>query len=98
MAFEIQSATERLESVAGLALAGEIARTCGLSKLAGDNLSLNDVLSGMFGLLVQGRSSYEEIDLYRGNDFFRCEPDLHGHRRVCANLQLHWSRGIHAGL
>ncbi len=71
MAFEIQSTTERLESVAGLALAGEIAKKCGLSKLAGDNQALNNVLSGMFGLLVQGRSSYEEIDLYRGNDFFR---------------------------
>jgi len=70
MAFEIQSTTERLESVAGLALVGEIARIAGLDRMAGDRRSFNNALVGMFGLLAQGRSSFEEIDLYRCNEIF----------------------------
>jgi len=76
MAFEIQSTTERLESVAGLALVGEIARIAGLDRMAGDRRSFNNALVGMFGLLAQGRSSFEEIDLYRGNDLFTQSLDL----------------------
>lgn len=76
MAFEIQSTTERLESVAGLVLIGEIARIAGLNRLAGTGRSLNNALVGMFGLLTQGRSSFEEIDLYRGNDLFAQSLDL----------------------
>jgi len=71
MAFEIQSTTEQLESVAGLALAGEIARASGLAASAGKSRSYTNTLSAMFGLLVQGRSSYEEIDLFRFNHFFK---------------------------
>ena len=42
MAFAIQSTTERLESVAGLALVGEIARIAGLDRMAGDRRSFNN--------------------------------------------------------
>jgi len=70
MAFEIQSTTERLESIAGLTLIGEIARISGLTEIAGQRRSYGNAIVGMFGLLAQGRSSFEEIDLYRGNDPF----------------------------
>lgn len=70
MAFDIQSTTERLESVAGLALVGEVSRIAGINTLAGSRRSLNNALVSMFGLLAQGRSTYEEIDLYRNNDLF----------------------------
>jgi len=70
MAFKIQSTTERIESVTGLALAGEISRVNGLQRNIGNNPSYANALTSMFGLLIQGRSSYEEIDLFRGNDFF----------------------------
>jgi hypothetical protein len=63
MAFEVQSTTEQLESVAGLALAGEIARASGLAASAGNRRSFANTLSVMFGLLVQGRSSYVDIDV-----------------------------------
>lgn len=71
MAFKIQSTTEKLESVAGLAIAGEIARGCGLQNLLDKKGSYKNALVSMFGLLVQGRSRFEEIDLYRHNDFFK---------------------------
>jgi len=71
MAFTIQSTTERLERVAGIALAGEISRLSGLCLCAGHHTSLGNSLVAMFGLLVQGRSSFEEIDLYRNSDFFK---------------------------
>jgi len=71
MAFKVQSTTEQLESVAGLALAGEIARASGLAASAGNSRSFANTLSAMFGLLVQGRSSYEEIGLFRFNHFFK---------------------------
>jgi len=71
MAFTIQSTTERLESVAGIALAGEISRLSGLYQCTEHSTSLATSLVAMFGLLVQGRSSFEEIDLYRNSDFFK---------------------------
>lgn len=70
MAFEIQSSTERLESVAGLALIGAIARKTGILGIAGQRRSYNNAIVSMFGLLAQGRSSFEEIDVYRSNDLF----------------------------
>ncbi len=70
MAFVIQSTTERLESVAGLALVGEIAKRSGLTQLLGRRRSMNNALVSMYGLLAQGRSSFEEIALYRDNVLF----------------------------
>lgn len=76
MVFKIQSTTEQLESVAGLALAGEIARNCGLQNILGKQKSWSNALVSMFGLFVQGRSSFEEIDLFRRNNFFRTAFNL----------------------
>lgn len=70
MAFKIHSTTERLESVGGLAIAGEIARRFGLNQITENNHSLKSVLMSMYGLLVQGRSSFEEISLFKKNEFF----------------------------
>lgn len=76
MIFKIQSTTEKLESVAGLVLAGEIARSCGLQNILEKEKSLTNALVSMFGLLVQGRSTFEEIDLFRRNSFFKTAFDL----------------------
>ena len=76
MAFKIQSTTEDIESVAGLALAGKITHNCGLHDLLKENGSYKNALVSMFGLFVQGRSTFEEIDLYRRNKFFRTAFDL----------------------
>ncbi len=71
MSFIIKSSTERLESVAGISLAGEIARAIGLNTLIPGQPALNSCLRSMFGLLVQGRSSFEEIALFRYCALFR---------------------------
>ncbi len=71
MAFIVKSTTERLESTAGLVLAGAIARSCGLDKILPNHKSDNDAVLGMFGLLVQGRSTFEEIDQFRNSTLFQ---------------------------
>ena len=60
---------ERLESVGGLALAGEIARLSGLLDIESGPKAQS--LTGMFALLVQGRTAYEDIELFRNSDLFR---------------------------
>jgi len=93
MAFTIESTTEQLESVAGIALAGEISRFSGLHHCAGDKQKLGNSLVAMFGLLVQGRSSFEEIDLYRNSDFFKASFGL---KYVPARetLRLHLEKAV----
>jgi hypothetical protein len=76
LAFKIQSTTEKLESVAGLILAGEIARSCGLQDVLEKEKSRSNALVSMFGLLVQGRTAFEEIDLFRRNSFFKTAFNL----------------------
>ena len=77
LTFDIQSTTEHLESEAGLVLAGQIARFSGLTSVVRDTHSpLNMALVSMFGLLVQGRSSFEEIEQFRSSLFFKNAFDL----------------------
>ena len=71
MSFIIKPSTECLESVAGITLAAEIARAIGLHSLISSQPSLNSSLCSLFGLLVQGRSTFEEIALFRRCTLFK---------------------------
>jgi hypothetical protein len=71
MSFIIKSSTERLESVAGITLAADIARAIGLNSLIPSQPGLDISLRSLFGLLVQGRSSFEEIALFRRCALFK---------------------------
>ncbi|MCP4049480.1 MAG: hypothetical protein GY730_02080 [bacterium] len=72
MDYRINTTTERLNSTGGIALAGKI-----LEKIEfGSDINLSsqsypDVLKSMIGLYIQGRTRFEEIDLFRKNIFFR---------------------------
>ena len=74
MKFDINTTTEHLQSTGGLALAGEIAEKIGLCDYTKQDkkvLRHPEVLSSLFGLFVQGRSRYEEIKLFRGDELFK---------------------------
>jgi len=80
MKFIIQAGREALESNGGLVLAGKIFagldldRRVNAVKIDGvlePKITNGDVVRSYFGLLVLGRTAYEEIELYRANGFFR---------------------------
>ena len=71
MSFHIESTKEHLENTGGLVLAGELARACGLFDLVTKVRTWKGALLSMFGLLAMGRSSFEEIAIYRKDEFFR---------------------------
>lgn len=71
MSFVVKSSTESLESVAGISFAADIARSCGLECLQPRQPGMNASLLSMFGLLVQGRSSFEEIVLFKHCALFK---------------------------
>jgi len=78
MQIEIQDTTERIESTGGLLLAGKIIRRIGLTTLKHGIIGNGrDVIISIFGLLVQGRTKYEDMNLFRGNEFFRNAFGLH---------------------
>jgi len=68
---QIKSTTESIENTGGLILAGEVSRACGLAKIKIGKKAWIESLVSMFGLLVQGRTSFEEIKLYRTDKLFR---------------------------
>jgi len=76
MSFIIKSTTERLESVAGITLVADIAKAIGLNSLLPHHPGLNSAVLSMFGLLAQGRSSFEEIALFKHCTLFRKAFDL----------------------
>ena len=76
MSFIVKPSTECLESVAGITFAADIARSCGFDTLIPGQSGLNTALVSMFGLLVQGRSSFEEIALFRRCALFKKAFDL----------------------
>ncbi len=79
MKFTIDSTTEQVQSTGGLALAAKIAEKIGFnfSDAASDRqLRHPEILRIMYGLLVQGRSSFEEIKLFRFDPFFKQAFDL----------------------
>ena len=77
--FDIDTTTEHIQSTAGMALAGKITEKIGLCSYSTvDKRLLQDpeVLSSLFGLFVQWRSSYEEIKLFRGDELFKQSLNL----------------------
>jgi hypothetical protein len=71
MKITIESTTERLENVGGMLVAGEISRASGLSNISCSRATTASALNCLFGLLVQGRTAFEDIELYRNNDLFK---------------------------
>jgi len=82
--FTITSTSERVNSVGGLALAGEVSKRFGLgSGLAfreegrrADRVADGDVAAMMMGLQVQGRNDFEDIELFRDDPMFSTALDL----------------------
>lgn len=71
MSFIVKATTEELESVAGIAMVADIAKAIGLNLLLPEQPGLNTAVVSMFGLLAQGRSSFEEIALLKHSALFR---------------------------
>lgn len=73
MKYTIDSTTEQLKSTGGLALVGPIIKQIGFDftdNEAKQQMKKPEVLRAMAGLFVQGRSSFEEISLFRHDPFF----------------------------
>jgi hypothetical protein len=66
LSFLVQSTKEHLENTGGIALAAELARISGLTKLRFSVRTWNGALLSMFGLLVMGRSARETLRIYLG--------------------------------
>ena len=76
----IEQGREKINSNGGLALVGAILKTLNLGKKV-DRIKIDgvpnpiisnaDVLKSYIGLLTMGRTSYEEIELYRTDRYFR---------------------------
>ncbi|MFP4617960.1 MAG: hypothetical protein ACLFMZ_03875 [Spirochaetaceae bacterium] len=72
--FEIHTTTEHIQSTAGLALAGEIAAKIGLLGYTTQDkrvLRHPEILSSLFGIYIQGRSRYEEINLFLHDELLK---------------------------
>jgi len=80
MKFIIQAGKERLESNGGLVLGGKILSGLNLDRRVNGividgalepKITNADVLLSYLGLLILGRTNYEDIELYRHNGYFR---------------------------
>jgi hypothetical protein len=74
MKFTIDSTTENIQSTGGIALAAKIAEKIGFNFTDNESKQLfahPEIPRTIFGLFVQGRSSFEEIKLFRDDPFFK---------------------------
>lgn len=72
MDYVINTTTEQLNSIGGIALVGKILEKTGFGQtLENEHASHTNVLKSMIGLFAQGRTSFEEIDLVRNDTLFR---------------------------
>jgi len=76
MNYCIKNTTEQLENIGGLVLTGEIFKRIGLNISPTTKIKHPEVLRAMLGLLVQGRTSYEEIDIFRNSNLFKTALEL----------------------
>jgi hypothetical protein len=82
--FTITSTSQRVNSVGGLALVGEVAKRFSLgSSLAfredgrrSDRVADSDVATMMMGLQTQGRDDFEDIELFRDDPMFSTALNL----------------------
>lgn len=70
MDYHIDTTTEQLHSTGGIALVGKLCERIGFAA-ASSSVSHPQILKALLGLLVQGRTRYEEIDLFRQDRLFR---------------------------
>jgi hypothetical protein len=66
----IDTTTDQLHSIGGIALVGKICERIGFGS-APSAMSHPEILKSLVGLFVQGRTHYEEIDLFRDDRLFR---------------------------
>jgi hypothetical protein len=71
MIIHLETTTERLENIGGLLVAGKIGQAIGLSDLISKRPTTSLAITSLFGLLVQGRSAFEDIALFRQSELFR---------------------------
>lgn len=79
MKFTIDSTTEQIQSTGGIALAAKISEKIGFNfsdDKSKRELVHPEILRIMYGLMVQGRNSFEEIKLFRSDPFFKQAFDL----------------------
>lgn len=69
MDYLIDTTTDRLHSTGGVALVGKICERIGFGSMS--SVSHPETLKSLIGLFVQGRTRYEEIDLFRRDRLFR---------------------------
>lgn len=70
MDYLIDTTTEQLHSTGGIALVGKICERIGFGS-ASSPVSHPEILKSLVGLFVQGRTRYEEMELFRGDRLFR---------------------------
>ena len=69
---KIETTTERMESKGGLLLAGILAMKAGLGLIKSPALKCTgNIISSLFGLMVEGKSDFESIGEKRGSEFFK---------------------------
>ena len=79
MNFVIDSTTEQVQSTGGIALAAKISEKIGLDfsdPVSKQQLVHSEIIRVMYGLHVQGKTSFEEIKLFRNDPFFKDAFDL----------------------
>ena len=79
MEFTIDSATDQVQSTGGIALAAKISEKIGFNftdAKSSSQLVHPEIVRIMYGLFVQGRTSFEEIKLFRSDPFFKQAFDL----------------------
>ena len=70
MDYLINTTTDQLHSTGGIALVGKICERIGFGS-ASSAVSHPEILKSLVGLFVQGRTRYEEMDLFRRDRLFR---------------------------
>ena len=77
MDYSIDSTTEQLHSTGGIALAGKIFERIQLgTDEVGKTLKHPHLLRVLAGLFVQGRTRYEEVELFRSDTLFQKSLEL----------------------
>jgi hypothetical protein len=66
----IDTTTDQLNSIGGIALVGKICERIGFGS-ASSPVSHPEILKSLVGLFVQGRTRYEEMELFRRDRLFR---------------------------
>jgi hypothetical protein len=93
MNIEINITTEQINNTTGIILAGKIIEKAGLDfdDWRKNNITDSQIIRSMFGLIVQGRFSFEEIALFRKDSLFQDALHL-GQTPASPTLRLYLER------